>query len=588
MINDASVVIGGGNWGIKEADVLGYKLINDEYYARDIDFANSTAAGTYTDSTGVVRKAPYNLLQQSNTFNVTWGTAFATVTIGQPGYDGTNNAWLFSKSLADGRISQPITLTSGAYTYSVYAKAGTKNWVFLRTDGTSNRTAYFDLQTGVTGTATGCTSSISPVGNGWYRCSITFTDSMTIARIYVADANNDTSGTSGNILIQAAQLVEGTEALPYFPTPTRLNVPRIAYRNADGSLSTVGRLLLEPQRTNSIRNSSMVGAVVGSFGTLPTNWAVTNLSGLTQTIVGTGIENGLPYFDIRYNGTATSTSSIDVRDEATTQIAAANGQSWTHTAYLRLVSAVVPPASVQVGIYERTSAGIFVVGGFATAAITSTLQRFSINRTLSGGATVAFTQPLIQFSVNNATAYDFTIRIAAPQMELGAYATTWIPTTTAAVTRNADSASKTGVSSWIGQTEGTLFLDFEGGPNDSIDYVYGINDGTTSNRIIIYRSSSNTIITQVRVSGGSQALIQTATVTPNTRQKCAVAYKLNDIAFYVNGVQIGVDTSSTIPACSVLATNDGAGAGLFGRPINQSALFPTRLTNSQLQSLTTI
>jgi hypothetical protein len=35
MINDASVVIGGGNWGIKEADVLGYKLINDEYYARE-------------------------------------------------------------------------------------------------------------------------------------------------------------------------------------------------------------------------------------------------------------------------------------------------------------------------------------------------------------------------------------------------------------------------------------------------------------------------------------------------------------------------------------------------------------------------
>jgi hypothetical protein len=174
------------------------------------------------------------------------------------------------------------------------------------------------------------------------------------------------------------------------------------------------------------------------------------------------------------------------------------------------------------------------------------------------------------------------------QFEAGTYATSYIPTLGASVTRVAEVASKTGITSLIGQTEGTLFLDFEGGPNDSIDYVYGINDGTTNNRIIIYRSSSNNIITQVRVGGGSQALIQTATVTPNTRHKCAVAYKLNDVAFYVNGVQIGLDTSATIPTCSALATNDGGGASLFGRSINQALLFKTRLTNSQLQELTSL
>ena len=81
MINDASVVIGGGNCGIKEADVLGYKLINDEYYAREIDFANSTAAGTYTDSTGVVRRSPYNLLQYSEQFdNAAWTKTNSTIT----------------------------------------------------------------------------------------------------------------------------------------------------------------------------------------------------------------------------------------------------------------------------------------------------------------------------------------------------------------------------------------------------------------------------------------------------------------------------------------------------------------------------
>jgi hypothetical protein len=133
-----------------------------------------------------------------------------------------------------------------------------------------------------------------------------------------------------------------------------------------------------------------------------------------------------------------------------------------------------------------------------------------------------------------------------------------------------------------------LFLDFEGGANDSINHFLGLSDGTTNNRVIIVRSTSNTLYTQIRVAGVDQAQIATATLTANTRYKCAVAYKLNDIVFYVNGALVGTDTTATIPATSVFATNNGTGSSYFERAINQTLIFKTRLTNAELATLTTL
>jgi hypothetical protein len=132
-------------------------------------------------------------------------------------------------------------------------------------------------------------------------------------------------------------------------------------------------------------------------------------------------------------------------------------------------------------------------------------------------------------------------------------------------------------------------LDFESGENDSVDYGFSISDGTTANRVVIFRTATNTISGVVREANVTQAAISTGTITPNARYKCALAYKLNDIVFYVNGAQIGVDTSSAIPACSALSTSSGAIAGtLFGRPVNQTLVFKTRLSNSELSQLTTL
>ena len=69
----------------------------------------------------------------------------------------------------------------------------------------------------------------------------------------------------------------------------------------------------------------------------------------------------------------------------------------------------------------------------------------------------------------------------------------------------------------------------------------------------------------------------------------AIAYKLNDFAFYVNGLQAAVDTSGAVPSSmSVFKFEDGAGGNVFFGKVNQALLFKTRLSDEELASLTTL
>lgn len=67
---------------------------------------------TRVNSAGLVELVPYNLVQQSNTFNVTWASAGpgATITIGQTDPDGGSNAWLLTKLGLTGRIQQSVNV----------------------------------------------------------------------------------------------------------------------------------------------------------------------------------------------------------------------------------------------------------------------------------------------------------------------------------------------------------------------------------------------------------------------------------------------------------------------------------------------
>lgn len=205
-----------------------------------------------------------------------------------------------------------------------------------------------------------------------------------------------------------------------------------------GSTPTFKGMLLESARTNSIRNSTMQGAVAGSAGTLPTNWSVSGFAGLTRTLA-TGTEFGMPYIDVRYNGTTSGTSG-NLNFEATTQIAAATGQTWTGWIYHRLTAgSLTNVTSIVLQINERNGAGSSLTGTGTTFTPTSTFTQTTVSRVFNQ-ATTAFTNHFLIFNWSNGVAVDFTLRIYQPELEGTAitFAESPIATSTVAVTRAAD------------------------------------------------------------------------------------------------------------------------------------------------------
>jgi hypothetical protein len=551
--------------GYKSGKIYSQKPLSTD---GQLTFTRASEA-TRVASNGLIEKVQTNLLLQSQTFQTTWAPLNSTVSIDVTAApDGTLTADKLvenSVATAQHRLDQTSVSSAGSLTFSVSAKKSERDKIFLRIGLVG---AYFNLDTGTSfAIDAGIIATISDAGNGWYRCAISkgAAASNEIVRINLADNTNSITyngdGVSG-AFIWGAQYELNDIATDYIPTTTAAvsvgpvsGLPRLDYLN-----STCPKLLLEPQRTNLVTFSeNFDNAAWLKDGTITAN----------TTISPDGYQNADTW-------TPAVPAGVIYQTVAVTQ-----NTDYIFSFYVKRGTI----NSLRYSIYNNT-AGNFIVSAVSYYSQTSTTEWVRIVApftTPSGCTSIRIYTHRGESSQSTGTVFFW-----GAQLEAGAYATSYIPTLAASVTRVADAASKTGISSLIGQTEGTLFLDFESGANDSIDYAFTLNDGTTTNRIRISRGAGNTITAQIRVAAVTQALIQTATVTPNTRFKCALAYKLNDVALYVNGAEIGVDTSSTIPACSVLATNLGDGTGLFGRPINQALLFKTRLTNAQLAELTAL
>ena len=544
----------------------------------DLTFTRASD-GTRVNSAGYIERVPWNLLLQSNTFSTTWILPNATVTSGQTGYDGSSNAWLLSKSASGGRIYQNIS-TSGVQTLSVYAKAGSLNWLSLWTNiGTS----YFNLATGTKGSTTAGTtigSEIESVGNGWYRCSFIFDTSIINVRIYPADGDLDISGTSGNIYIQDAQLVEGSTAKPYFPTTDRLNVPRLDYSGGCPSL------LLEPQRTNLRVYSEQINS---------TNYSLTNVTSSENTLTSpdgtinadkiiesTSNSSHAVLCGVSLGGTVDNSPyciSVFAKAEGRSEILFYdNNQATGGVSRFNLSTGVVVSGTGKIenygnGWYRCT---IFCLKDNSTTAnIHLYLLDSAGNSTYTGNGTSG-------------------IGLWGYQVEAGSYATSYIPTTSASVTRVADEAYKTGISSLIGQSEGVLFVDFVYNSKSGTNRL-SISDGTTNNWIFIGTpedSANDGSRFYIKTNGSVAVDVGSSSYfTIGQRYKLAIAYKSGDWAVYGNGTLLYSGTSSIASVSSPLSVfNFFSITGVAGAAenINQTVLFKTRLTNAELAALTTL
>jgi hypothetical protein len=475
------------------------------------------------------------------------------------------------KSNFNGRVEQTIS-ASGVLTFSVYAKAGTDNFLFLRVDGGAGlHTAYFDLVNGTVGITALSTGAITAAGNGYYRCSISFNDTITIARIYVADANGDTSGTSGNILIQDAMLEQGDVATDYIATTSAAvsvgpvsGLPRLDYLN-----SSCPRLLLEPQRTNSVTYSEQFDNAI---------WQ--------KTAAGTGV---VPAVTANY---ATSPSGYQDADLVVFNRGAGNTGSDFSWLYQNFVTSA---ATYTISCYVKaaTSADVgknlswrnFGGGSVWDVTLTNEWQRISVQAT-GGGSNqeVGFYNRGTYNAANSVS-----VLMWGFQAELGAYATSYIPTLGTSVTRVAESASKTGISSLIGQTEGTLFVEMKDLVwRGSAERIIGISDGTTQNRVILVTGQTSNTLRGIVTTGN---VLQNSTTAAATfgNVKLAIAYSSAGGVVYANGSQVFSFGAISVPTCSALyiqTQEDGTTFPADGKTA-QALVFKTRLTNAQLAELTT-
>jgi hypothetical protein len=178
-----------------------------------------------------------------------------------------------------------------------------------------------------------------------------------------------------------------------------------------------------------------------------------------------------------------------------------------------------------------------------------------------------------------------SVQVWGAQVEASSIPTSYIPTTAAPVTRNADVINLSGaVSGCIGQTEGTIYaeVDFR-----NVQDILGV--------LQLFQDSNNRF-GFAYVTNAFQLYCFTAgnlTVNINAIRgagiyKLAGAYANNDWVFYVNGTQIGTDTSSAVPTTSRIDLGDIPGLARFNNRIRAAALYTTRLTNAELAALTTL
>jgi hypothetical protein len=514
----------------------------------------------------LIEKVRTNIALQSQTFDdAGWSKVLASVTANvTTAPDGTLTAEKLiedSSALVQHRLDQTTTSAVGTNTFSVFAKKSERTEIAIRI-GFNGTIFNLDLGTIVTNLGTTPIATIQDAGNGWYRCSITSVcaSANEAIRINLASAGEIAytgNGTSG-IFIWGAQLeVSDFGATDYIPTTTAAvsvgitaNIPRLDYTGG-GCPSW----LLEPQRTNFITYSEQFNNAA---------WTSASFTvGANTTISPDGNLNAdtLPF---------TASASSNIFTFPTTAVTGAH----TFSIYAKVAS-----GTKQFRLRIDTGSGPEVSSDLTA---TTNWQRFTLPFTSTNVNLVAYV-----FNNTGGTAGDLIVWGA--QVEAGAYATSYIPTLGSSVTRLADAASKTGISSLIGQTEGTLFAEFSVPTNENINRSIGLNDGTTDNRINITIFGVS-VFARVDV-GGVNQVNANASIVPTDMNKIALTYSPNNFALYLNGVKVITDTNGNTFSGSVLNSLSFIqpdGTAQFSGSVKSIIFYKTALSDTEAIELTTL
>ena len=180
------------------------------------------------------------------------------------------------------------------------------------------------------------------------------------------------------------------------------------------------------------------------------------------------------------------------------------------------------------------------------------------------------------------------------QTEQQSFATSLIPTNGSVQTRLSETASRSGLGDLIDSTQGVFYADISALANENSQRVISISDGTHNNTVklgILNHSTQLKLFAEVRSSGVTQCFLgyNFGAVEP-TFKKCAIKFKENNFALWIDGVEKLTDTSGSTFSINTLNSfgfNRGQdGSQIFEGDIKAVAVFPI-LTDEELECLTT-
>jgi hypothetical protein len=350
------------------------------------------------------------------------------------------------------------------------------------------------------------------------------------------------------------------------------NVPRLDYLG-----SSCPRLLLEPQRTNVVfpSNASSNWSALG--GTTVTPNATTSPEGTanaTAMYETNTTSNFVLYKDFTVATGAVSIYAIVKTNGRNIQLGDLGGGG-SENARFNLVDGTVIAQNTSNNAYiESYGNGWYKVGFSMTKS--GTLLRpglYTLDYETSSST-----------HVGDSTKGIFIYHV---QGEQASYSTSVIPTTTATVTRLADACSKTGISSLIGQTEGTLFAEFTPTSDLNADVIQLLAD-TAGDNVVSIGCGGGYIYGVVFTDPNyrfSPTMVQTI---PNNTFKVALCYKNNDFTFFVNGVKVASGANSYSPLAPLTRINFNE-AFLFGNQVinyKSVLVFPVKLSDADAIALT--
>jgi predicted hotdog family 3-hydroxylacyl-ACP dehydratase len=541
---------------------------------------------TLVDSTGKITYAPANLVLRSDDFDNagSWtknATTVASNSTTAPDGTLTADTLTATATTAVHNVQQVAGGAGVTLVWSVYAKAGTNNFIQLWHGISTQTYANFNVSTGAVGTVgTDATASITDAGNGWYRCSIRFTTSalgtVRVALVTSATAAYNESWTAAgteSVFIWGAQL----EPVTYQTTPSTYVAttsaayygPRFDYDPV--TLAAKG-LLIEEQRTNLVLQSQ-------TFGTSP--WFTNNATITANTTVapdGTTTASKLVEDTSNNLHRVAQVPTLTAVPHTATIYAKPAGRNWIYIAN----------ASLSQAAYFNVSTGVIgTVVGATTATIAPAgngWYRCSITSTPSAAA-----QNYSFYTANADLSFSYTgdgtsgLFLWGAQLEAGSFATSYIPTVASQVTRSADVASMTGTnySSWYNPSEGTLVAEFTFLPRTLSGTAVIAYNGSANGRWSYFSSAS------ARMLDGTNTAIAGSTSIPNAINKTASALSSAGMAISLNGAAPGTSAYvGTFGSQDALNIGSQSGAASINGHIRQIAYYNTRLPDATLQALT--